>query len=335
MAGWHAVLSVALVALATAAVRRVHLRELGRGSTTKTRRFRMPSLPRWRPRLRDAPVLWKEAFAATAKTKLGLIGSAAVVALGLTALGAVVYAFFETIEQIRRGNIFGNRIPYFEFVAVFNIFVSIGLLLLVAARASGLVTVEKERDCWVSLLSTPLTAGEIVRGKTLGNLYAARWGFALLAFAWALGVVFDVRFAFVAVGMGIVFLLCAWFVTNVGLLYSMKSKTSLRALGFTLAVCFFIGGGYLMCCCPIMVATGDPDDGFMLGLAPCMPFLMAFPSLAFGQNIPSSEFNVAGPAFVIGVIGYLIACAVLANYLTGEFDSLAGRTGSVPDGRPA
>ena len=334
MVGWHAAISVGLVALATAAVRRVHLRELGRGSPTKTRRFRLPSLPHWRPKIGDSPVLWKEAFAATAKTRLGIVGGLAVFAIAVTALGFVIYVYFETLDNVRRGSTFGNRIPYYGFLIPFTGFIGVGMLILVAARASGLITVEKERDCWTSLISTPLTAGEIIRGKTLGNLYSARWGFALLAFGWLLGITFNFNFLFIAIAMGLAFLLCAWFVTNFGLLYSMKSKTSLRSMGFTLGVCFFIGGGYLLCCCPVMAATGNPDEGFMLGFAPCMPYLMMFPLIAFSEGMVSREMNVAGPAYVIGMIGYLIACAVLASYLTNEFDTLAGRTGSVPDGRP-
>ena len=54
------------------------------------------------------------------------------------------------------------------------------LLLLLAARASGLVTYEKERDCWHSLVATPLTGREIMRGKMWGNLYSIRWPLLVL-----------------------------------------------------------------------------------------------------------------------------------------------------------
>src|SRR5262249_30786771 len=98
MAAWHAGFAVGMTALATVAVRRVQLREVGRGSVDR-RWIRLPSLPRWRPAIGEHPMLWKEAFAATAKTKLGLIGSASVLALGLCALGSIAYMFIEIIVE--------------------------------------------------------------------------------------------------------------------------------------------------------------------------------------------------------------------------------------------
>lgn len=336
MAGWHAAIAVGLIVLATLAVRRVHLREASRGSASKRPRFRLPKLRRFRPELRDDPILWKEAFAATAKTKLGFIGYLAVAALGLTAFASIVYAFFEVIDTGANYGYYRAPIQqYAEFVAVFTGLVGSGVLLLIAARASGLVTVEKERDCWTSLISTPLSGAEVIRGKTLGNLYAARWGFALLLCAWLTGLVFDVGFVVTTIGMSLVFVLCSWFVTSLGLLYSLKSKTSLRSLGFTLAVAVVIGGGYLFCCCPVIAASGNPDDAMMIGFAPCMPFLLVYPPMAYATQDwgPHSEMMQLTIAFGMGLVGYLIACVVMTNYLVQEFDALAGRATGTPDGR--
>jgi ABC-type transport system involved in multi-copper enzyme maturation permease subunit len=333
MAAWHAAISVGLIALATTAVRRVHLRELGRGPAAKKGWFQRRLLPRWRPGLGEDPILWKESFAATAKTKLGLVGGLAVAAIGLTALCSLLYMFFWVLQMRASTPNWGNRNPFNEFLAVFTGFVGTGILLLVAARGSGLITIEKERDCWVSLISTPLDGGDIVRGKMLGNLYAARWGFVLLLFAWMLGAFFDARFVIILGIMLATLLLCAWFVTCVGLAFSIKSKTSLRSLGLTLGVSGFVGGLYLLCCCPVAAASSGPGDGFLVGMAPCMPFLLVFPIIAYETGMTGNEMEHLGPAFVIGVVGYVIACVVLVNYLTHQFDALAERTGSVPDGR--
>lgn len=61
-------------------------------------------------------------------------------------------------------------------------------------RPAGLVTIEKKHDCWISLLSTPMTGGEIMRAKMLGNLYAARWGLIILTGIWLLGGFFNIRY---------------------------------------------------------------------------------------------------------------------------------------------
>ena len=73
------------------------------------------------------------------------------------------------------------------------------------------------------------------------------------------------------------FVLAAWYVTNLGLLLSLRSQTTLRAMGVTLAVFFFTGGGYLLCCCVIMIGgTGALGGNEGIILTPCIPFLLFF-----------------------------------------------------------
>ena len=51
-----------------------------------------------------------------------------------------------------------------------------GALLMVAARAAGSIASERERDCWTSLLSTPLEPGEIIWAKIAGSVWSIRGG---------------------------------------------------------------------------------------------------------------------------------------------------------------
>lgn len=340
MAAWHLGLSVALIAWATIAVRRVHLRDVsGAKTAAKAQRGPRPNiLPRWRPQMIDHPMIWKEAFAPTSKSKLGLVAWLANVIVVIVAMGSVIYVFFHAWRQHEHA--FWRDEEFFAFTAGFTGFVGSLLLLLLGARASGLVTIEKERDCWISLLATPLTGSEIMRGKMLGNLYSARWGAFLLVFAWALAAIFDVRYLIVAAIMAGALLVCAWFVTNLGLLFSLRSQTSLRAMGLTLLTGIFIGGGYLMCCCPIAALggrhSGNSEDLFFFGLGPCMPFLLASPAIAFVEAIShpdgmaqitsDSDSLKVSAAYVFGVIGYITASAALMGYFARNFDAAAGRT---------
>jgi ABC-type transport system involved in multi-copper enzyme maturation permease subunit len=323
MFAWHAGLSMALVALATLAVRRVHLRESSRGSTEGSpSRIRRPLLPRWRPALGDRPVLWKEAFAASAKTKLGVAGALASAAIVITALALVLFMFFTALSR-RYG---GPGFVYYEFLSGFTAPVGAGLLLLLAARASSLVTLEKERDCWISLISTPLDGRDIVGGKWLGNLYAVRWGFMVLFLAWLLGVVLDVRYLAIVALSTLTFVVIAAFVTALGIYFSLRSTTSLRAMGLTLASTLFLGGGYLMCCCPLATGLGG-GDVMALAMAPCMPFLLLAPSLLIHEP---SEWAVVA-AYCLGMIGYTAALVFMLRAMTANFDALAGRTDDMPD----
>lgn len=339
MVGYHVVLSIALVALATAAVRRVHLRESSAGAPKKKAdgaTLRRRWLPRWRPGIGDNAMLWKEAFAPTSRAKLGIVAGAANVLVVVAAMGLILYLFIQSLwnEGVHRD-------IYFEFSSTFTGVIGTGLLLMLAARASGLVTMEKERDSWVSLLATPLTGGEIMRGKMLGNLFAARWGFFLLLFSAALGIVLDIRYLPVVAAQSLAFAVCAWFVTNLGLFFSLRSTTSLRAMGMTLGVGSFVGGAYLFCCCPLMALGGGPGGGgdeFMLGLAPCMPFLIAAPSVVYVQTREIYSVDIPGEiiaALVVGLVGYAIASALFMSYFAHQADQAAGRTTESPGAHEA
>jgi ABC-type transport system involved in multi-copper enzyme maturation permease subunit len=321
MAAGHVGLALVLLTLATLAVRRVHLRELSRGERQKRRLFKR--FPRWRPRIGDQPMIWKEAFAGTAKTRLGIIGWLAMIAIVTTVMGFILYWFWYALN---------HDVPrqFTELLYGMSAFIGSGLLLMAAARSASLITVEKERDTWVSLLSTPLSGGEIIGGKLVGNLYSLRYGIALLLFSWSLGCVFDARYAFVTGAMFGTLMLLLTFITALGLAFSARSSTSLRAMGMTLLVTLVLGGVYMMCCCPIAVAGGPQNDEMIeVGLAPCLPFLLMAPAMMFAETDSVRHFLTG---YVFGLIGYSIALAVLLAYLVQGFEEIAGR-GQLPEWR--
>jgi ABC-type transport system involved in multi-copper enzyme maturation permease subunit len=337
MVAWHLGLSALLIGWATLAVRRVHLRDVS-SSKAAAKAKRGPKrnlLPRWRPAMIDRPMVWKEAFAPTSKTKLGAVAWLANVLVVVVALGSIFYAFVMVLTKQQ----YWQERHFLQLTAGFTGFVGSLLLVVLGTRASGLVTLEKERDCWISLLSTPLTGGEIMRGKLVGNLYSARWGILLLGVAWALAAILDVRYLMVGAILAGAFAICATFVSNLGLLFSLRSKSSLRAMGLTLLTGLFVGGGYLMCCCPVLALgrTGS-GDGLQLGVAPCIPFLLASPAIAFAEGAERPDaVNMLGMptdpetagftiAYVFGIVGYIFATALLMTYLARNFDEVSGRT---------
>ena len=141
--------SVLATGLAIFAVRRVHLKETTKAAGNERQRRRRWRLPRWRRPLKDDPMIWKELFAATATTRLGFVGRVSTALILATACVFTWMAFDISVFQ-------GNSAVYFlEYLSGFTGFVGTGILLLLAARAAGMVTFEKERDCWTSLLATP------------------------------------------------------------------------------------------------------------------------------------------------------------------------------------
>jgi hypothetical protein len=320
--GRQTLVAAVAVGLATFAVRRVHLRETTKAATKAA--SKQWQLPRWRRPLGQAPMVWKELFAGTAVSRLGVVGRVCVAILLATILGFTLYALRGAWISMRGGE-------FHEYLMVLTGLVGTGLLLLLASRSAGLITAEKESDCWLSLLATPLEPSEIVQGKLWGNLYAVRWPLGVLAVHWGLGVWLDPGFALAAVGLLAVFLLYASYVTLLGLFFSLHSDTSLRAMGATLGTLLLSGGGYLFCCCVVGASGGGPP--LMIWMTSCIPFQLAYPLLPYLDQLwPGGRHVEEGmtAAFVWGTFLYVAVSLGLYAYLVTQFNRLAGRTGELP-----
>jgi ABC-type transport system involved in multi-copper enzyme maturation permease subunit len=318
--GMQCLVGAVCLALATFAVRRVHLAE-----TTRTAEKQVKTRGRRHRPVGEHAMLWKEMYSSASASKLGRIGRLAlsVILLGLFIIAVwVFWTSLTAAEEWRRND-------YFEFLIGLTGYLGTGLLLLVSARSAGLMSYEKERDCWITLLSTPLTGREIVVGKLCGNVYYAKWMLFILAAAWLLGMILDVTAIWPALVSCVMFCLMTIYCTCVGLLFSLRSATTLRAMGLTLGTLMFFGGGYLFCCCTVMVDSRGGGDEWELILALCIPFLLLFPSVAYLSSDQMDYFwnhsNVSA-AFVIGTLVYTVAAAVVYMHTVANFDRYAGRT---------
>jgi ABC-type transport system involved in multi-copper enzyme maturation permease subunit len=323
----QAVVCVLGITASTLAVRRVHLRASGSVPKKRRRRFHL-----YRPEMGDRPMLWKELVAEPAASRLGAVGRIAVMLILFGILAPTAWVFFTTIApsyNVGRS----DYADYLRYSAIMGAFVGCGGLLLIAARAAGSITSEKERDCWVPLLSTPLEAREIIWGKIVGNLWAARGIFVVLAIIWGLGAILDPGFVIAILFMMGTLLILAVYASGLGVLYSLWCRTSMRAMAATLATGLFAGGLYMFCCIPLMIGNSVGDEGIIV-LSGCIPFLLGFPGVIYVESI--SYHNMSGPetnvifAYVLGMIGYSIAAAVLISASIGNFDRFSGRTVMLP-----
>lgn len=314
--------SLVCIVAAVTNVRRVYLRSAGKGNVR--RRFNV-NLRLWRPSLGDRPMIWKELFAERAMMRLGWLGN---IALGLLLLAIVV----GTISMYITTNLAGMPSdPFIGYAIFMGTTVACAGLLLCAARAATSITAEKERDCWVSLISTPLENRAIVSGKIWGNLYALRLLALPLAFIWGLAVVREPRFLgalpwlIVPLGVQAVFCSC------LGMRFSLGCRNSTRALAGAIATLLIIGGGYLLCCMTgLMISTpgGPRDNAWMVILAPCIPFLLGAPGALWLESIHgrfSPDDGAATFACVLGTVGYLIATIALWANCVADFDRLNDR----------
>jgi ABC-type transport system involved in multi-copper enzyme maturation permease subunit len=315
-------LTVAALALgaATLAVRRVHLKESGKAQRRRRWRFQLFRAP-----LGSRPMLWKELFAEPAASRLGVLGYAVLAIVLVALIWMTVYVFLETISRSYSWRRHGEE--YLSYAAAVGTLIASGSLLLLASRAASSITSEKERQSWDSLLSTPLTAHEIVGAKVLGNVWACRWLMVPLAIIWVPGVLVNPKFLLAIPFLLATFFVLAFFVSSLGVLLSLRAKNSLRAMASTLAICIFIGGGYLFCCMFAFLSGPGPGSGAEIIMAPCAPFLLAFPTVMTLEG-PANRRELGAMIFAygLGMIGYFVAALVLYLTAVDRFDSLAGRT---------
>jgi ABC-type transport system involved in multi-copper enzyme maturation permease subunit len=337
------VASFVMVALAVWRVRRVHFSGSNRdapaggrsrGWLRRRRRVPVPVLlvaastptpPRpWRPwhlrspSIGNHPMLWKELFAERAISEMGPIGRFVVVVLFLAILAPVFWHFCRCLLHLYDPE-------YFETLAsVLTMIIGSLFLLVIAARSATSVTTEKERDCWETLMSTPLDSIDIVLGKSLGSIFAMRWLIGLYGMMWLMAIVLRRQALQPASLMTLALVAMTPFFVSLGLLLSMVSRTSTRAMCWSLLCCLFVGGGYLIIANPVAerlrtarVIRPGREEGVLVG---CAPYLVAWPTITQNNR---SRF---GPGeFGAGLVMYATAGGVLflANVLA--FDRFVGR----------
>lgn len=299
--------SAALGILATWAVRRVHLKASG----AAPRATRVNPIIGRRLKLGSHPMIWKERVTSRVAGRVGVAGRIASWLIALGVLVPTIYWFLTIPDTAGAGLI----------IVTANVLACAGLLL-VAGRAAGAISSEKEKDTWISLISTPLTATEIICGKLIGSLYALRGLAVVLAIMWALQLIKApqtlLSLPFTAGTLAI----AGFFAATMGLNYSLRCKNSTRAIGSTLATALFVAGGYLFCCIPFFFSESLGE----LILAPCVPFLISFPSMISLERTGSGRLQgELAATYATGCIGYAIAGLAIYSWMIGTFDRKAGR----------
>jgi ABC-type transport system involved in multi-copper enzyme maturation permease subunit len=244
--------AIACLAVAAWRLRPSYVRQLPAGTRTSSRVFR-------RPEIGDDPLRWKARWIER-MTLPGLprwlqLGAGAVLVTALFVWIAVASDAAPTVGTLQLLGF--ASIPCFGLAA--------------AARAAASVSRERERGTWDLLLTTPLDAGEIIRGKYRGILDAALpylflWGVLALALAMlslaALGQV-------TAVAWTVYLMFLTWLIMRFwcshGLICAVEVTNPLQALTRSLLlgswfVLLLWGCGYLVGLClgsvPLLICFG-------------------------------------------------------------------------------
>ena len=187
---------------------------------------------------------------------------------------------------------------FFRSLAIVQI---LAVLVLTPAMVAGTIAEEKDRRT--------IETREIVAGKLWGSLYSMRWLMLLVSILWLLGCAAGAFVPLIVPALVVELALISCFAVSLGLMFSLKLKSSLRAMAATSSVLFFFGGGYLFCCIPTVIG-GSGSEVVMAG---CIPFLLGFPLAADpdrSQVLSDVEYGFFA-VWVIGTVGYFFASIYL------------------------
>lgn len=271
MVGGQLLLAAVLLAVSVRVVRRVHLDAVSApGAVRKGGR----AVTQTRSPYDKSPMVWKEMFAAkTAKSRRQRV----LRSIGLALLVLSVFGPLSLVIYFQGGS---GRIAreYAQMVMMYVGACGPLLVLLMGSRAASLISQERERDTWLSLLTSDLSAKDILRAKTVGNFYAHRWMLLGLTLIPLSGVILMPTMVFSALGVLGVALLCGWAATAIGLAYSLRLSTSTKALTATVFTLLGIGLFYTFLIGGFFAFAGVGGKAIeILAVPPLVPMLFTMP----------------------------------------------------------
>ncbi len=276
----------------------------------------------YRPPPKHDAMLWKEMFVEKTALRWGCLVRLALVGILASILMSAASTFVNALT-------YGTN----QLEGLYIIYGLLGTLTLLIATARGatLITNERERDTWLTLTSTPLTARQIVRAKVLGNLYAMRWPVGLMLLLLAMVcVIKPAHLAIVPLWLLDLAVLLA-FCTAWGVQCSLIFANSTAAMWSAVGTVVLVGGGYWMCCGTLFAFvamsgnTQAAESLLVIALAPCMPFLLSFPAFLPEVHWNDGDAYAALFAWILGTIGYAVAAGLVYLGAINEFDKRAGR----------
>ena len=353
------VVTVALLAYSVARLRAIALRQ-SYGTARRTKKDKAGrEIGRWsgRPAVGEDAMVWKEVFADGGRGGgcLGRLMAVGILFLVfLVPVVAFIAAFGEYVPVVQTLWFNPGRESFADRLAEFARFLNgwarvatgvLGTLALLGAavRGAGTVSGERDRDTWISLISTPLTVREMLVGKFLGVVLGLRRVYSALVLVWLTALVFGaVEPVAVMVCAGFLAVYVAAFAW-LGILCSVTSRNTLVAtVRAILAAAFFAGGdlivGQLCCCLPLALAVdgrdiiGEPFNSvgiMILGATP--PLVLGWLPMQDFENrnqlmMFEFESSTIGPlAPFVGLAGWAAFAVVLAAMSATRFAAISNR----------
>ena len=337
MIGWQVACGAVLLFWASWRLRPV-ARRLADAPRRRTDRGWSRRRSRVRPPCGDDPMLWKECTSRDhVPAQVGLW-------FGLLGFGLLTLFTHERfIRDYRRAldeffvHGYSSRPHHWDFFArdrfvsdllVYSVLFYIAALLAIAVKSATGVTTERDAETWDGVLSTLLEPVEIVRAKVLGAISGQRALLFLVVAPWlfglALGALHPIGLLLAITGLAV--FLC--FAALLGTLFSLRSKSSGRALVRTLGVLLMLNLGTVL----VGVLLGSPELAIFLGSTPMLLY-----ALPLSNHVMQAVVTHRGNgSMLVGMLSaFDLAYAVLAWLLwrsaTRRFDLFVDRPESFAD----
>ena len=238
----HGLLALLFVVLAVKQLRDKAGRPRRAPAADDRPRPQVPVLPaaRFRPRVGEDPVLWKELYAETGLTLPPPLRGLVVVLTALLLSAAGVVFLIGIIIRVATGHVADFACLW---VRVVGTPIACLLLLAVAVRAATAFSLERDRQTLDGLLTTPLDDRAILAAKWLGSVLSVREAWGVVALVWLLGMMAGGVHLLSLALTAMAWFAHAAFATGLGLWFSLHCRTTLRATAWTLVSLLVVGSG--------------------------------------------------------------------------------------------
>ena len=293
--------SIAICSMLMLAVTRLRRIALQQGKD-RTQKITKRSEIRNRPAPADDPIIWRECFVGSTK-RTGIFGwlfrafiiflIAFVPVLEFVNLFLIDHSSSYFFSNLSLGESYQRYAEHMNMWLRFTTgVICLMIYFIIAQHGAASIASERDRDTWLSLISTPLSNWEIVRGKWLGCLLAPFNAYIILIAIWAFGLAIGAANLFMILLTILHIAIFAAAFAWAGLICSITAKTSLGAsIRAFFLTCFMCGGYFLVpfCCCvtPLNAINGYSYDIERFGTS----FFMAFSPPFISGFLPLNLFN--------------------------------------------
>jgi ABC-type transport system involved in multi-copper enzyme maturation permease subunit len=292
---FHAVVIVLFLAGSLVGLRWWNRLQASEGSR---RAFVVFSKPKRLPRVGDRPVLWKELYAAPFLhvRRGGLILLTSIWVVGLVFGGLVVFAqiyFYFALDKIPDGLV--ENVNWLS--TAIGCFAAVGA----AIHSAGAFAGERDRQTFDSLLATPLRNRDIVWDKWWGGFLSVRKAWYCLVAIWIVNVMTEETNWLAVPVSAVACIVYAAFGTSVGMWFSLKCGTTLRAMFWTLVLLILTCGGHQVATWFIGPLVSDPTPRMQSGSAYLKPpwFKRLDEFQSYGLTPPMTLYHLASTKDIV------------------------------------